>query len=69
MEAAEIAKEEARQASDDRIAKKIKIIEDSGTEIVELDDSLRKEMREAAQPVYDEIEKDVNREIVEAYLK
>lgn len=68
-EAAELAKEEARQASDDRIAEKIKILEDSGTEIIELDDALRQEMREAAQPVYDEIEKDVSKEIVEAYLK
>lgn len=69
MEAAELAREEARQASDDRIAEKIKVIEESGTEILELDDALREEMREAAQPVYDEIEKDVDREIVEAYLK
>ena len=36
VEAAEIAKEEARQASDDRIADKIKVIEDSGTQIVHL---------------------------------
>lgn len=69
MEAAKIAKNEARQASDARIAEKIEIIEKSGTEIVELSDELRKEMREVAQPVYDEIEKAVSSNIVEEYLK
>ena len=63
VEAAEIAKEEARQASDDRIADKIKVIEDSGTQIVTLSDELRAEIREAVQPVYDEIEKNVDKKL------
>ncbi len=67
-EAAKLAKEEARQASDDRIADRIKIIEDSGTEIVTLDDETKAEIREAAQPVYDKIKKSVSEDIVKAYL-
>ena len=62
VEAAEIAKEEARQASDDRIA-------DSGTQIVTLSDELRAEIREAVQPVYDEIEKNVDKKLYNAYMK
>ena len=69
VEAAEIAKEEARQASDDRIADKIKVIEDSGTQIVTLSDELRVEIREAVQPVYDEIEKNVDKKLYNAYMK
>ena len=69
VEAAEIAKEEARQASDDRIADKIKVIEDSGTQIVTLSDELRAEIREAVQPVYDEIEKNVDKKLYNAYMK
>lgn len=68
-QAAELAKEKARQASDERIAQKVSIIEESGTEIIDLDDVLREEMREAAQPVYDEIKDSVRSDIVEAYLK
>lgn len=67
IEAAEIAKEEARQASDDRIADKIQQIEDSGTQIVTLSDELKEQMREAAQPVYEEIRKVVGDDIVNAY--
>lgn len=69
VEAAKIAKEEARQASDDRIADKIKVIEDSGTQIVTLSDELRAEIREAVQPVYDEIEKNVDKKLYNAYMK
>lgn len=69
VEAAEIAKEEARQASDDRIADKIKVIEDSGTQIVTLSDELGAEIREAVQPVYDEIEKNVDKKLYNAYMK
>lgn len=69
VEAAEIAKEEARQASDDRIADKIKVIEDSGTQIVTLSDELRAEIRDAVQPVYDEIEKNIEKKLYNAYMK
>lgn len=66
--AAENAKEAARKASDERIADKIKEIENSGTEIVVLNEEVKEEMRQAASPVYEEIKKNVSAEIVDAYL-
>lgn len=67
-EAAAIAKEYARQASDDRIADRIAIIEQSGTEIVKLDEKTQNAMQEAAGGVYDAIKNNVSSDIVEAYL-
>lgn len=67
LEAADLARDVAREASDERIAEKIKEIENSGTQIVTLDKRLREEMGEAAQPVYDSIEQVVDEDIVEAY--
>lgn len=67
-EAAQTAKIKARQASDERIEEKMKVIEDSGTEIITLSDELHQQIREAAQPVYDAIGSQVNEEIVKAYL-
>ncbi|MGN0466266.1 MAG: TRAP transporter substrate-binding protein [Lachnospiraceae bacterium] len=67
-EAAALAKDEARQASDNRIADRIKTIEDSGTEILTLDDETKAKIRETAQPVYDRIKKSVSEDIVKAYL-
>lgn len=58
----------AREASDKRIADRIKIIEDSGTKIVKLDAKTQKEMRKQAQPVYDAIKKNISRDIYNAYL-
>lgn len=69
IEAANLAKEEARKASDERIADKIKEIEESGTTIVTLSEELKAKMRKAAKPVYEEIEENVDAEIVEAYMK
>lgn len=68
LEAAELAKEEARKASDERISDKIEEIEASGTRIVPLNDELRQEMRDASKPVYDEIERIVDQDIVDAYM-
>ena len=67
--AAEAASEEARKASDERIADKVKEIEASGTKIVVLDEGMREEMREASQEVYEEIKKAVDAEIVRAYME
>ena len=66
--AAKTAKEAARKASDERIADKMEEIERSGTKIVTLSGELRAEMRRASAPVYEEIKKKVNVEIVDAYL-
>lgn len=67
-EAAAFATGYARNASDERIADRIKTIEDSGTEMVQLSEEIRKEIREAAQPVYDSIRTNVDSSIYEAYM-
>ncbi len=69
IKAAELAGEEARKASDERIADKIKEIEASGTKIVVLSEEMREEMREASQGVYAEIQKVVSTDIVRAYME
>lgn len=66
--AAEAAKEAARAAADERIADKMAEIEKSGTEIVTLSEELKAEMREAAEPVYEAIKKNVNADIADSYL-
>lgn len=68
-EAAKAASIRAREASDERIADKMAQIKAGGTQIVTLDEALKEEMREASQPVYDEIEKVVDGEIVKAYME
>lgn len=68
-QAAETAKEKARTASDERIAEKQKVIEDSGTQIVDLSDELIQEIRDASQSVYDSIKKAVSSEIYDAYME
>ena len=67
-QASQTAKVYAREASDKRIADRIKIIEDSGTKIVKLDTKTQKEMRKQAQPVYDAIKKNISKDIYNAYL-
>ena len=67
IEAEEIAKEYAREQSDQRIDERIQTIEDSGTEILTLDDTVREQMIEASQPVYDAIREVVDPEIYSLY--
>ena len=68
-EAQRRAQEYSRNASDERIAEKIKVIEESGTKIITLDESVRKEMIDASQPVYGEIAEVVSEGVLDAYLK
>ncbi len=65
--ASDIAKDYARKQSDERIASRIKTIEDSGTQVIRLDDATQKEIQERSQPVYESIEKSVNPSLIEAY--
>ena len=53
----------AREQSDARIADKVAVIEDSGTQIIKLSDETRKEIREASQGVYDSIREKINPDI------
>ncbi len=67
-EAADVAKEYARQQSDERIASRIETIEESGTEIITLSQDMHDELRALSSPVYDAIQKNVSQEITDAYL-
>lgn len=69
IEAEETAKEYAREQSDERINERIQTIRDSGTEIITLDDSVREQMIEASQPVYEAIQKIVDPEIYKLYTE
>ena len=66
-EAAETAKVEARQASDERIASRIATIEESGSQINRLTEENMMVIRQKCIPVYEAIEKDVSPALVEAY--
>ncbi len=67
-EAAQLATEYAREQSDARIADKVAVIEDSGTQIIKLSDETRKEIREASQGVYDSIREKINPDIYNSYM-
>lgn len=69
QEAAQTATEYARQASDDRIADRVKTIEDSGTEIITVDEKTHNELVEASSSVRESIEKAVDPAIYKAYIK
>ena len=66
-EAAETAKVEARQASDERIASRIATIEESGSQINRLSEENMLVIRQKCIPVYDKIEENVSPSLVEAY--
>lgn len=66
--AAETAKQYAREQSDERIASKIKTIENSGTQIITLSDDVHEQIRNECQPIYESIEENVSSDIVDAYL-
>ena len=67
-EAAETAKEYARQQSDERISSRIDIIEESGTAILPMDRKLRTEVVKRCEPVYANIRASINEELADAYL-
>lgn len=68
IQASETAKEYARKASDQRIADRVKVIKDSGTKIVKLDEKVQKDVRKASEPIYQEIQKNISKDVYDAYL-
>ncbi len=68
-QAAEIATEYAREQSDARIAEKVAVIEESGTQIITLSDEMRQEIRDAAKGVYESIQNEINPEIYNSYTE
>lgn len=68
IEAQEIAREYSREASDKRISQRIKTIEESGTQIITLDDETRQAMIDASAAIYEDIRESVDPGIYEAYM-
>ncbi len=68
-EAAAAATEYARQASDDRIADRIKTIEDSGTEILKVDEETHQAIVDASKAVRDSIQSKVDPKVYDTYIK
>ena len=67
-EAADTAKEYAREQSDARIASRMDTIRESGTEIITPSEELYREIRKLCKPIYASIENSVSEEIIDAYL-
>jgi len=68
-EAAATATEYARQASDDRIADRVKTIEDSGTQILKIDTETYKAIVEASAGVRDSIKEKVDSEVYDTFME
>lgn len=68
-EAAATATVYARKASDDRIADRVSTIEESGTQILELNDETRQAILEASAKVRESIREKVDPDIYDSYLK
>ena len=67
-QAAETAKIYAREQADVRVADRMQVMEDSGTEVVELSEETYDEMKRLSQPLYDEIRSQVGKELAELYV-
>lgn len=68
-EAQETAKEYARVQSDERISQRIEVIRESGTKILTLDKEMFEKMKEASEPIYEQIGQVVDPEIMRLYAK
>lgn len=68
-QAAKTATAYARQASDERIADRVKTIEDSGTEVLSVDENMRGEIVDASASVRDSIKAKVSPDIFNAYIR
>ena len=67
-QAARVATEYAREQSDERIADRVAVIEESGTQILTLSDEVRDEIRRNSQEVYDSIRGTISEDIYNAYV-
>lgn len=66
-QAADISKEYAREQSDQRIASRIAIIKNSGSEIISLSQELKQDMRRLSAPVQRRIAEKVDATLVKLY--
>lgn len=58
----------AREQADIRVSDRIKVMEDSQTEIIDLSDEVRAEMRELSKGLYDKIRTEVGAPLTDAYI-
>lgn len=58
----------AREQADIRVADRIKVMEDSQTDIIDLSDEVRAEMRELSKGLYDKIRAEVGDSLTDAYI-
>lgn len=67
-QAADIAKEYAREQSDARIASRMETIVESGSVIITPGDEMYQEIKELCKPIYESIQSTVSEDIVKAYI-
>lgn len=68
-EAAQIAKEYAREQADRRVSDRLSIITASGTQIITLHDEMIEQLRNQASSVYEDIRTQAGEELYEAYTE
>lgn len=68
-EAAANAKQYAREQADARVMDRLNIITDSGTQIIEIDQTILEQLRTKALPVYEAIQQQAGDDLYEAYTK
>lgn len=66
-QAAATATSYAREQADIRVEDRMDIMEESGTEVIELSDDLYEKMRELCEPLYQDIREQVGDELVDLY--
>ena len=69
QEAADIATVYAREMSDQRIGERIAQIEESGTEIIELDEETRESIRKNSEPLVKDIQSQIDPTLFDLYTK
>lgn len=68
-QAADNAKEYAREQADERIEDRMKIIEESGTQVITPSEELYAQMKEASEETGNDVREQVGNELVDSYLK
>lgn len=64
-ESAKEAIEYARKVADERVEGRLKIVKDSGTEIIEFNQQLYEDMKAAGKPLYDSISAKIGKDLVD----
>lgn len=68
-EAADLAQVYARTQADERIEDRLEIITNSGTELIQVDETLRQELLDASKQIYNDIREVCGEALFDAYTK